>query len=496
MDAYVQEVRKLKDKFSILEVHHVLREYNVGADTLSKLGSTRAQVPAGVFVQELKQPSIKSSPEVTTDNGLHQPDREVMMLGEDWREAYIDFIQDQKLPAGVDARSAEAARVTRRSKGFVLVNSKLYRRGARSRVLMKYVTKEDGYDILREIHEGICGNHAASRTLVGKAYRADFWWPTAVTDAEDLLRRCQNYQFFGKQSHVRAHSLITIPPSWLFACWSLDMIGPFTTAPGGFTHVLVAIDKFTKWIEYKPIAKLTPDDFISDILHRFGFPNTIITDLGSNFTANQFWEFCENVCIEVKYIFIAHPRANGQVERANGMIIEGLKKRLYDQNSKKGGKWIHELPHVIWGLRTQLSKATGQTPFFLVYGSEAILPADIMWKSLRVEMYNEGEVDEARQLELDSVEEARCTALVQSARYLQGIRRYHDRNMRERSFSIGNLVLRRIQDEFGLHKLNSRWEGPFIVKQVTRPGSYRLQYPEGQDVPNSWNIQNLLKFYP
>jgi hypothetical protein len=97
------------------------------------------------------------------------------------------------------------------------------------------------------------------------------------------------------------------------------MIGPFTTAPGDFTHVLVAIDKFTMWIEYKPIAKLTPDrvvDFISDI---FGF-------LGSNFMANQFWEFCENACIEVKYVSIAHPRANGQVERANNMIIDGLKK--------------------------------------------------------------------------------------------------------------------------------------------------------------------------
>jgi hypothetical protein len=119
-----------------------------------------------------------------------------------------------------------------------------------------------------------------------------------------------------------------------------------------------------------------------------------------------------------------------------------------------------------------------------------------MWKSPRVEMYNEGEVDEARQLELDSIEEARCTALIQSARYLHGIRRYQDRNVREWSFSIGDLVLRRIQDESGLHKLNSRWEGPFIVKQVTRPGSYRLQYPEGQDVPNSWNVQNLCNFYP
>jgi hypothetical protein len=111
-------------------------------------------------------------------------------------------------------------------------------------------------------------------------------------------------------------------------------------------------------------------------------------------------------------------------------------------------------------------------------------------------MYNECKVNEARQLELDSVEEARCTALVQSARYLQGIRRYHDHNMRERSFNIGDLVLRCVQDESDLHKLNSRWEGPFVVKQVTRPGSHRLQYPEGQDVPNSWNIQNLRKFYP
>jgi hypothetical protein len=90
-------------------------------------------------------------------------------------------------------------------------------------------------------------------------------------------------------------------------------------------------------------------------------------------------------------------------------------------------------------------------------------------------MYNEGEADEARQLELNSVEEARCTALVQSARYLQGIRRYHDRNVKERSCSIGDLVLHHIQGESGLHMLNSRWEGPFIIKQVTRPGPYRLQ---------------------
>ena len=114
--------------------------------------------------------------------------------------------------------------------------------------------------------------------------------------------------------------------------------------------MLVAVDKFTKWIEYKPIVKISSDrvvDFISDIIHRFGFPDTIIIDLGSNFTSQTFWDFCDISCIDIKYALVAHPRANGQVERINGLELDGLKKRLYDANSKKGGKWIQELPHVV-----------------------------------------------------------------------------------------------------------------------------------------------------
>jgi hypothetical protein len=80
-----------------------------------------------------------------------------------------------------------------------------------------------------------------------------------MADAEDLVRRYTSCQFFGRQVNIPAHNLITIPPSWPFACLGLDMIGPLTTAPGGFTHVLVVIDKFTKWIEYKPITKISAD---------------------------------------------------------------------------------------------------------------------------------------------------------------------------------------------------------------------------------------------
>jgi hypothetical protein len=139
-----------------------------------------------------------------------------------------------------------------------------------------------------------------------------------------------------------------------------------------------------------------------------------------------------------------------------------------------GGKWIIDISSVVWGLRTQPSKAIGQSPFFLVYGSKAILPADVMWQSSRLEMYKEHKADDARHLKLDSVEEVRCNVLLHSARYLQGVCHFHDRNVQSRSFNIRDLVLRCIQDETRLHKLNSRWEIPFIVLKVTGPGSYRL----------------------
>jgi hypothetical protein len=127
------------------------------------------------------------------------------------------------------------------------------------------------------------------------------------------------------------------------------------------------------------------------------------------------------------------------------MVLDTLKKRLHDVANTKGGKWIKELPNALWGLRTQPSKPTGQSPYFLVYGSEAILPVDVMWDSPAVEQYDEGISEDSRQVDIDGLEEARCAALIQSARYLKGIRRYHDPNVKERSFNVADLVLRRIE---------------------------------------------------
>ena len=107
-------------------------------------------------------------------------------------------------------------------------------------------------------------------------------------------------------------------------------------------------------------------------------PNRVITDLGSPFTAIKFRSWAQDYDISIDYASVAHPEANGQVERANGLILAGLKPKLYEELEDYGSKWIEELPKVVWGLRTETSRATGYSPFFLVYELEAVLLEDLI----------------------------------------------------------------------------------------------------------------------
>jgi transposase InsO family protein len=107
----------------------------------------------------------------------------------------------------------------------------------------------------------------------------------------------------------------------------LDIVGPLRKTPGGYTHLLVVVDKFSKWIEACPITNLRAEQavsFFTDIIHQFGVPNSIITDNGSQFPGRKFLEFCDDHHICVDWVAVAHPQTNGQVERANGMILQGL----------------------------------------------------------------------------------------------------------------------------------------------------------------------------
>jgi hypothetical protein len=164
----------------------------------------------------------------------------------------------------------------------------------------------------------------------------------AMTDAKDLVKRCKGCQFFAKQQHLPAQALRTIHLSWPFAMWGLDAVGLFCTAPGSYKHILVAVNKFTKWIEVRPIAKVTSEEavkFIRDIKHCFDVPNRIITDLGKAFTGSIFWDFYQENTIDIYNSSVAHPRCNGQVERANSMVLQALKDRIYDDTSNYATRW-------------------------------------------------------------------------------------------------------------------------------------------------------------
>jgi transposase InsO family protein len=217
------------------------------------------------------------------------------------------------------------------------------------------ITQEEGRELLMEIHGGECGSHSSSRTLVGMAFRYGFYWPTALQDAAEMVKSCKACQFHAKQIHTPAQALQMIPPSWPFAVWGVDILGPFPRAVGEYRYLFVAIDKFTKWPEATPVVNITQGvavAFLKSIVCRFGVPSRIITDNGTQFTSRIFQEYCEGIGTQLCFTSVAHPRSNSQVERANVEILMGLKTRTYDCLKKHGANWVSELPSVLWGNRT------------------------------------------------------------------------------------------------------------------------------------------------
>jgi ribonuclease HI/transposase InsO family protein len=498
MEAYCDEVRRLEDKFYRLELNHIARRYNETADELAKIASGRTTGPPDVFSRDIHQPSVK--PEVSSaaeGEALRvEGERNGVTPNPNWQAPYLEYLLRGELPLD----KAKARRLARRAKSFFLLGDEkeLYHRSP-SGILQRCISVAEGQELLRKIHSGACGHHAAPRALVGSAFRQGFYWPTAVADTTRIVRSCQGCQFYARQTHLPAQALQTVPITWSFAVWGLDLVGPLQKAPRGFSHLLVAIDKFSKWIEVRPLTSIRSEQavaFFTNIIHRFGVPNSIITDNGTQFTRKKFLDFCEHHHIRVDWAAVAHPMTNGQVERANRMILEGLKPRIYNDLNKFGKRWMKELPSVVWSLRTTPSRATGFSPFFLVYGAEAILPTDLEYGSPRTKAYDDRSNQTSREDSLDQLEEARDVALLHSAWYQQSLRCYHARGVQPRGFQVGDLVLRLRQDARGRHKLTPPWEGPFIIAKILKPGTYKLANNQGEVYSNAWNIQQLRRFYP
>jgi hypothetical protein len=204
---------------------------------------------------------------------------------------------------------------------------------------------------------------------------------TAIEDKKDIIRRCKACQRFASRPHAPAAELQPIPLSWPFAQWGLDMVGKLHKSwPGGHVYMLMAVDKFTKWVEAAPVTtqdSIAAINFIKSIIFQFGVPHNIIIDNGMNFTSKEFKIYCESMGIKLKFASVAHPKTNRQVKKANGLIFNDIKKRLLAPLEKAKHAWVDELPSVLWSLRTTRNAATQETPLFLVHGAEVVLPVEI-----------------------------------------------------------------------------------------------------------------------
>ena len=201
----------------------------------------------------------------------------------------------------------------------------------------------------------------------------------------------------------------------------MDIVGPFPKAAGNKRYLLVGTDYFTKWVEPKPLANIIDVDvkkFVwKNIVTRFRVPHSFISDNGLQFDSKAFRRYCCELGITNRYSILAYPQGNGQAEATNKVIVNGLKKRLDDAK----GRWVEKLPHVLWTYRTTPRRSTGETPFSMTYGAEAVIPLETGFPTLKTNSFCLSSNNKLLEKSLDLIKErrerARERAMVQLAYY-------------------------------------------------------------------------------
>ncbi|XP_015075324.1 uncharacterized protein K02A2.6-like [Solanum pennellii] len=264
----------------------------------------------------------------------------------------------------------------------------------------------------------------------------------------------------------------------------MDVIGPIEpAASNGHRFILVAIEYFTKWVEattYKSVIKKVVADFVrNNLICSFGVPESIITDNGANLNSHLMREICEQFKITHRNSTAYRPQMNGAVEAANKNIKKILRKMI-----DKHRGWHDMLPYSLLGYRTIVRTSIGATLYLLVYGTEAVIPAEVKIPSLRI--IQEAESSNAEWVskridQLTLIDEKRMVVVYHGQLYRQRMIRAFHKRVRARNFEVGQLVLKRIfphQDEYK-GKVTPNWQGPYMVRKVLSGGALVLSEMDG-----------------
>ena len=175
--------------------------------------------------------------------------------------------------------------------------------------------------LLREVHEGICGNHIGARALAGTVLRQGYYWPTILKDVTDLVKKCRICQEQAKISRLASEPLTSITSPWPFQEWGLDILGPLPLGKGQCKFIIVAVDYFTKWAEAEPLATITEKKICNfvwrAIICRFGIPRALVSDNGKQFVNTKFRDFYTELGIKNYYSSPAHPQWSGRSHHQN-----------------------------------------------------------------------------------------------------------------------------------------------------------------------------------
>ena len=450
MILYLQKVRDLLKKFARVQVKHVPRAENSRADALAKL-ATASQEDLGVTtpVKYIAEPSIDPY--------------SMMIAPVESEPSWMDPIWNHIIDGSLPDDPKEAAKIRARSARFTNHKGSLYKRGFFTPFL-KCISGEDTKYVLREVHEGICGNNIGARALVGKVLRQGYYWPTILKDATDLVKKCRICQEHAKISRLPSEPLTSITSPWPFQQWGLDILGPLPIGKGQCKFIIVAVDYFTKWAEVEPLATITEQkirNFVwRAIICRFGIPRALVSDNGKQFDNAKFREFCAELGIKNYYSSLAHPQSNGQAEVTIRTLKAALKTKLEDHK----GNWVEYLPEVLWAYRTTQKSATRETPFALAFGTEAVAPVEVGIKSPRIELASEEHNDEALRLNLELLDEKREQVQRRTEEYQKKTARYYNQKVKPRSYIPGDLVLKKllpVRKNPAHGKLGPKWEGPY-----------------------------------
>ena len=226
------------------------------------------------------------------------------------------------------------------------------------------------------------------------------------------MKKCDQCQRYTPNIHQPGGILNPLSSPWPFVQWGLDIVEPFPKAAGNKRYLLVNTDYFTKWVEAESLVKFKDVDAKKfawrNIVTQFGVPHTLISNNGFQFDSKAFRRYCGELGIANRYSTPAYPQGNGQTEVVNKVIVNGLKKRL--DNAK--GRWVEELLHVLWTYQTTPRKSTGETPFSMTYGVEAVIPLETNFPMLKISSFYPSSNNELPEKGLDLIEERRERVMV------------------------------------------------------------------------------------